>query len=153
MGPVRKDHSFGAGTGAVAGAVTGAAIGSAAGPVGTALGAIAGSVLGAKAGDSIAEAINPTEYGAHFEREFRSAERADAGRGWDDYAPAYRYGYDTHGRHAGRRFDEVEAELERGWAAARGDSQLDWAAAREPVQQGWQHLDRARAAAEGERGA
>ena len=152
MAPVRKDHSFGAGTGAVAGAVTGAAIGSAAGPVGTALGAIAGSVLGAKAGDSIAEAINPTEYGAHFEREFERRVPAGAAHGWDDYAPAYRYGYDTHGRHAGRRFEDVEAELERGWDAARGDSRLDWAGAREPVQQGWQHLDRARAAAEAERG-
>src|SRR5688500_18593730 len=66
MSDVKKDHSLGAGTGAVAGAVTGAAVGSAVGPVGTVVGAVAGGVVGAKAGDSIAEAVNPTDYEDHF---------------------------------------------------------------------------------------
>jgi phage tail tape-measure protein len=66
MGDVKKDHSIGEGTGAVAGGITGAAVGSAAGPIGTVVGAIVGGAVGAKAGDSVAEAINPTDYDRHF---------------------------------------------------------------------------------------
>ena len=139
MNDLKKDHSIGAGTGAVAGAVTGAAIGSAAGPIGTAVGAIAGSVIGAKAGDAVAEAVNPTEYTAHFEREFRAT---PGERDWDDYRPAYRYGYDTYGRYRGQRFEDVEAELERDWDTTRGGSRLGWSEARGAVRDGWHHLER-----------
>src|SRR5687768_14874853 len=111
MSDVKKDHNIGAGTGAVAGAVTGAAIGSAAGPIGSAIGAIAGGVLGAKAGDSVAEAVNPTEYTQHFEREYRNTPYYNSEREWDDYKPAYTYGYDTYGKHRGQRFEDVEGDL------------------------------------------
>jgi phage tail tape-measure protein len=88
---VKKDHSVGAGTGAVAGAMTGAVVGSAAGPVGTLVGAVAGGVMGAKAGDSIAEAVNPTEYTRHFESQYKSAPYYAQGREWSDYEPAYKW--------------------------------------------------------------
>lgn len=143
MNDVKKDHSIGAGTGAVAGALTGAAIGAAAGPIGSVVGAVAGGVMGAKAGDSIAEAVNPTDYTEHFEREYRNAPYYDAERDWNDYGPAYRYGYDTHGRYRGRDFDEVEADLERDWTSTRGESRLGWTEARGAVRDGWHHLEHA----------
>jgi phage tail tape-measure protein len=89
MSDVKKDHSIGEGTGAIAGAVTGAAIGSVAGPVGTVVGAVAGGAVGAKAGDSIAEAVNPTEYNAYFENNYKSEPYYSSGRDWSDYQPAY----------------------------------------------------------------
>ena len=112
MSDVKKDHSIGEGTGAVAGAVTGAAIGSAAGPVGSLVGAVAGGVIGAKAGDSIAEAVNPTEYEDHFKKSYTTASYYDSSRDWNDYQPAYKYGYETYGTYRGRDFDSVEPELE-----------------------------------------
>ena len=38
----------------------------------------------------------------------------------------------------------TEADLERDWPQARGESRLDWAGAREAVRDGWQHIDRRR---------
>ena len=143
MSDVKKDHSIGAGTGAMAGAVTGAAIGSAAGPAGSAVGAVVGGIVGAKAGDSIAEAVNPTEYSRHFEKEYRSAPYYINGSEWRDYQPAYKYGYDTYGQYRGRKFDDVESELQRNWDASRAESRLAWNDARQAVRDGWHYIERA----------
>lgn len=143
MSDVKKDHSIGAGTGAIAGAVTGAAVGSAAGPVGSVVGAIAGGVIGAKAGDSVAEAVNPTEYKNHFEREYRNTPYYKADHEWSDYEPAYKYGYDTYGQYRGRKFEDVEPDLERNWSTTRSNSRLAWGDARGAVRDGWHHIERA----------
>ena len=140
---IKKDHSIGEGTGAIAGAVTGAIAGSMAGPVGTVVGAVAGGALGAKAGDSIAEAVNPTEYTEYFESNFRTAPYYSTGRDWSDYQPAYQYGYDTYSQHRGQRFDDVESQLERDWDSSKSRSRLAWNEARGAVRDGWHHIERA----------
>lgn len=142
MSDIKKDHSVGEGTGAVGGAVAGAAIGSVAGPVGTVVGAVAGGALGAKAGDSIAERVNPTDYNHHFESSFRDRPYYASGREWNDYQPAYQYGYDTYGAYRGQRFDDVEDQLQRDWDSTRGTSRLGWNEARDAVRDGWHHIER-----------
>ena len=134
MGKIKKDHSIGEGTGAAAGAVTGAVVGSAAGPAGT----LAGAAVGA-----IAEQVNPTTYSTYFEKRFRDAPYYTAGTEWNDYEPAYRYGYDTFSDYRGHRFDEVAPELERKWNTVKGKSRLAWSDAKEAVRDGWHHLERA----------
>ena len=143
MTDIKKDHSIGAGTGAVAGAVAGAAVGSAAGPAGTVIGAVAGGVLGAKAGDSIAEAVNPTEYNAYFQREFKNLPHYTAGRAWTDYEPAYKYGYDTYGEYRGQPFDSVENDLQKKWDETRHAARLPWDEAKHAVREGWHYIERA----------
>ena len=143
MSDVKKDHSVGAGTGAVGGALTGAAVGAAAGPVGSLVGAAVGGVVGAKAGDSIAEAVNPTPSNDHFRNTYNSASYYKADRDWNDYEPAYTYGYDTYGQYRGRRFEDVEPDLERGWDKTKANSRLAWADARGAVRDGWHYVERA----------
>ncbi|MDQ3617437.1 MAG: hypothetical protein M3374_01705 [Pseudomonadota bacterium] len=142
MSDIKKDHSVGAGTGAVAGAVTGAAVGSVGGPIGSVVGAVVGGVVGAKAGDSIAEAVNPTEYNDHFRNEYKNTPYYTAGREWNDYEPAYKYGYDTYGENRGQKFEDVEGNLERNWDRTRSDSRLEWNEARQAVRDGWHHIER-----------
>lgn len=145
MSDVKKDHSIGAGSGAVAGAVTGAAVGSVGGPVGSVIGAVAGGVIGAKAGDSIAEAVNPTEYREHFKTEYTKAPTYVAGREWNDYEPAYQFGYDTYGQYRGQKFEDVESNLQRNWDQTRAqtNSRLEWNDAKYAVKDGWHHIERA----------
>lgn len=143
MTDIKKDHSIGEGTGAGAGAITGAAIGSAGGPVGTAAGAVVGAVVGAKAGGAVAEAVNPTEYTEYFRGRYESAPYYTAGRTWNDYEPAYKYGYDRYDTHRGQRFDDIEDKLERDWDKTRGESRLAWSEARGAVRDGWHHIERA----------
>jgi hypothetical protein len=138
---IKKDHSIGAGTGATAGAVSGALIGAAAGPVGAALGAIVGGVGGAKAGDTIAEYVNPTEYDAHWQDQYRSADYYNRDRDWDDYAPAYGLGYYAREKHRGEKFDDLDGQLETTWDKTKGNSRLSWNEARDAVRDGWHYVE------------
>jgi hypothetical protein len=44
---------------------------------------------------------------------------------YDDYHPAYRFGWESRERHAGRRFDDMESDLGQKWDAAKGKSRRD----------------------------
>jgi hypothetical protein len=60
---------------------------------------------------------------------------------YDHYRPAYRYGWESRTRFAGRRWDEVERELEKGWRESRGQSRLGWTDARQAARDAWQRVD------------
>ena len=143
MNDIKKDHSIGAGTGAVGGAVAGAAVGSVVGLINSVVGAMINGVINAKTDDSIAEAVNPTEYNSYFEKNYTSAPYYVGGSEWRDYKPAYQYGYDTYGQYRGQRFEDVENDLERNWDATKANSRLAWTEARGAVRDGWHHIERA----------
>jgi len=141
MSDVKKDHSFGTGTGAAAGAVAGAVVGAVGGPIGIAAGAVIGGVLGAGAGDSLAEAVNPTVYADYWKSRYEAAPYYVTGRAWSDYEPAYMLGSRAYASHSGRSFDEVESDLAREWDASRGTSRLDWLEAKAATRDGWQYIE------------
>lgn len=60
---------------------------------------------------------------------------------YDDYAPAYRTGYEGRSQHAGQRFEEVEADLRRDWENTRGSSKLGWDKASQACRAAWDRAD------------
>jgi hypothetical protein len=121
-------HPVGVAGGATGGALAGAAIGAVGGPIGAAVGGAIGAVAGGLAGKGAAEAVNPTEEDAYWKENFKTRPYYQDGRAYDDYAPAYRYGWEAAARpeHTGRRFDDVERDLSAGWASARGKVRTEW---------------------------
>jgi hypothetical protein len=137
-----KAHPVGSGVGAAAGAATGAAVGTAVGgPVGTLVGAAVGAVAGGLVGHGIAEGINPTVEDAYWRENYRSRPYVDANRSYDDYQPAYKYGWESRGQYAGQRFEDVESDLERGWDKARGASRQTWNEARNATRDAWHRVE------------
>jgi len=135
-------HPFGTGLGAAAGGMaTGAAIGTVAGPVGTLAGAAAGAVVGGLMGKAAAEAIDPTVEEAYWKENYVREPYYQKGVGYDNYAPAYRTGYEGRSKYAGRKFEDVERDLEQNYAQAKGDSSLRWDQARPAAHAAW-HRDR-----------
>lgn len=65
--------------------------------------------------------------------------------GYDQYEPAYRYGWEAYSRRgaSGRKFEEIEQELGRGWEHLKGASRLSWMEAKDAVRAAWDRLDRA----------
>jgi len=117
----------GGAAGGVAGAaIAGAAAGSAAGPAGTVIGAAVGAVVGGLAGKAIAERINPTAEDAYWRENYTSRPYVASGTRYEDYQPAYRYGYERYPEYHGRSFDEVEPEMRQDWDRYKGDSRLTW---------------------------
>jgi hypothetical protein len=143
--PVAKDTATGAVVGGVAGGVAGgaaagAAVGGMTGPVGAAVGAAIGAVAGAVAGRAKAD---PAVEDAYWRDNYSSRPYIRSGSTYDDYGPAYRYGWDAHSRYAGRSYDEVEPELARDWGSARGNSSLEWEHAKHATRDAWHRVERA----------
>jgi hypothetical protein len=140
-----KVHPVGSGVGAAAGAATGAAVGTAVGgPVGTLVGAAVGAVAGGLVGHGIAEGINPTEEDAYWRENYRTRPYASANRSYEDYQPAYRYGWESRARYGNRKWDEVEPELGRNWNDYnRGAARQTWDEAKLATKDAWHRVERA----------
>lgn len=137
-------HPVGTGLGAAAGgAAAGAAIGSVAGPVGTGVGAAVGAVVGGLAGKGVAEWLDPTREDAYWRENYSSEPYYEPGLTYDDYAPAYRTGYEGRARYEARTFDEVERDLESDYNRRRGNSGLAWDKGRHAARAAWQHVEEA----------
>jgi len=76
-------------------------------------------------------------------RENFSSRPYAAGRSYDDYRPAYQYGYDAANRYRGRRFEDVENELSSGWASASTGAGPSWHNVKEAVRDAWHRVERA----------
>jgi uncharacterized protein (TIGR02284 family) len=129
-------HPVGTGVGAAGGGVAGAAIGAVGGPLGAAVGLVAGALVGGLAGKATAERINPTVEEAYWRERYEREPYYEAGRSFDDYGPAYAYGWAAIMTYPGR-FEEVEPALERDWNRERGSSSLDWWQARPATRAAW----------------
>ncbi|HEX7890588.1 MAG TPA: hypothetical protein VF522_14600 [Ramlibacter sp.] len=143
--PEAKGAAKGAVVGGVAGGVAGGAaagavVGGMTGPVGAAIGAAVGAAAGALAGKHKAD---PAIEDAYWRDNYASRPYIKSGATYDDYEPAYRYGWDAQSRHAGRSYDEVEPELARDWGTARGKSSLEWEHAKHATRDAWHRVERA----------
>ena len=139
-------HPIGTGVGAAAAGAAGAAIGSVVPGIGTAIGGAIGAVVGAVgggyAGKAVAEAIDPTTEDAYWRENHKTRPYA-AGASYDEYRPAYQYGWESRTKYEGRKFDEVESDLGRDWESRRGSSSLGWEKAKNATRDAWHRVERA----------
>ncbi len=137
-------HPVGTGLGAAAGGMAaGAAAGTVAGPVGTLVGAAVGAVVGGLAGKAAAEAVDPTAEDAYWKKSYSKESYYQPGLDYDDYAPAYRTGYTGRSQYAGRKFNEVERDLEASYSRSKGISKLNWDKAKQASRAAWDRVERA----------
>ena len=143
-------HPVGTGVGAAAGGaaatVAGAAIGAAAGPVGAvvggAIGAVVGAVGGGAAGKAVAENVDPTAETEYWSRNYNARPYYESSYTYqDDYAPAYRQGWEARNKYHGREFDEVEPDLKNDWERTKTTSRLTWDKAKSAVRDAWDRVD------------
>ncbi len=134
-------HPVGVGVGTAAGAAAGGAIGAVGGPVGAAAGAVIGGIAGGLAGKAGAEAVNPTVEDAYWREHHAEQEYADPEYTYEDYAPAYRVGYEGRVRHH-TDFDSADEALRSDWEERKGESRLDWERAKLAARSGWHRIER-----------
>ena len=127
------------GGGMMAGAAAGAAIG---GPVGVIVGGTAGAIVGALGGYAAVSAGDP-QYDYWRDNHVGQPGYVDGYNYEDDYAPAYRLGYQGRERYAGRAWDQTEADLQRDWESVKGKSRLTWEQARAATRNAWHRVEQA----------
>jgi hypothetical protein len=138
-------HPVGTGLGAAgAGAAAGAAGGAIAGPAGVVVGAVAGGVVGGLAGKAAGEAVNPTAEDEYWRRNYKDRPYAEPTSTYDDYAPAYKLGWESCSRRMpeGKSFDKVEGDLGRDWDKVKGSSRLSWDRAKSATRDAWDRVER-----------
>jgi len=132
-------HPVGTGVGTAGGGLTGAAIGAAVGgPIGAAVGAVVGGVAGAYSGRGVAEAVNPTVEDEYWRANHGAQEWADASSSYENYAPAYRTGYQGVTKYSGRQYNDIEADLARDYEGA--NPAIPWDRARPAVRAAWHRV-------------
>lgn len=142
-------HPVGTGVGAVAGgaaagAATGAVVGTVAGPIGTAVGTVIGTAVGAiaggYAGKGIAESINPTDEDTYWRAHYRDRSYVPPGSEYEQFQGAYQYGWESRGRFQDKTWDDVQADLEAGWAKTKYGARMSWDQAKHAVRDAWERL-------------
>jgi phage tail tape-measure protein len=134
-------HPIGTGVGATGGGIAGATIGAVGGPVGMVVGGAIGAVVGGLAGHAVGEVVDPTAEDAHWRSAYENEPYRNAAYNYDDYAPAYKLGYENRSRYAGRKFNEVENELASDWEATKGNSRLAWDDAKHASRAAWHRVE------------
>lgn len=129
----------GEGVGGIGGALAGAGIGSVAGPIGTIIGGVAGALGGWWAGEKVGRAAedfgdNEPYYRSHFD------ENRLSDVDWNTARTGYGLGH-VAGRnptYRGRRYDEIETDLRRGWK----DRDRDFETVRPYVRHGYERTSK-----------
>ncbi|MEO8747091.1 MAG: hypothetical protein ABI379_05500 [Rhodanobacter sp.] len=137
-------HPLGTGVGAAGGAVAGAAAGSIVGPAGTLVGGAIGAIVGGLAGKGVGEAVNPTVEDAYWRENHTDEAYYNDQYKYDDYAPAYRVGYENRARYADRTWDQAEPDLRADWDRNKGRSRMEWNDAKHATRAAWDRVQRAR---------
>ena len=102
---------------------------------------VVGAVVGGLAGKGAAEAVNPTAEDAHWREHHVNEPYYSDAYTYDDYAPAYRAGYQSavHGR---ADWAATRSELHQRWEAERESSRLSWLDAEPAAKAAWERADR-----------
>jgi hypothetical protein len=87
--------------------------------------------------------FDPMVEDTYWRDNYASRPYADQNVPYSEYSPAYRYGWESYQRHHGRKFDDVETDLERGWDKVKGQSKLTWMKAKNAVRDAWHRIERA----------
>ena len=127
------------GAGGIASAAAGAAIGTAVGgPIGGAIGAAAGAIVGGAAGDAIADNFDPKIEEVYWQENFRNRPYYKQGDKYEDYLPAYRFGWESAIRdeYNDRNFDALESDLRTEWEKQQKPYR-NWDDARAMIEEGF----------------
>ena len=130
-------HPLGTGVGAAGAGLAGAAIGAVAGPIGSLAGAVVGAVVGGLAGKGVGEAMNPTEEAKYWREAHARQPYATPTDSYDNYADAYRVGYEGHSKYgpSDKSFDSAETTLMSDYRDSK--SPIEWERAKPAAKAAW----------------
>jgi hypothetical protein len=104
------------------------------------VGGAIGAVTGGLAGHSVAEQIDPTVEDAYWRKTYNTRPYVTKDATYDDYRPAYQYGWEARSRYDGRDWNDVERDMESGWDRAKGKTRLKWEEAKHAARDAWDRI-------------
>jgi hypothetical protein len=107
-----------------------------------AAGAAIGAAVGGAAGKGTASVVNPAAEDTYWRGAFLREPYYASTFTYDDYAPAYRLGYEGYSRFGGT-WDRAEDRLASEWNSLKGKSRLSWMEAKSATRAAWHRVERA----------
>lgn len=80
---------------------------------------------------------------AHWKQQFEKEPYYESGHAFSDYDPAYRVGAEARERYAGKRFEQIESNLQNEWEEAKGSARIGWDKAKQAVRAAWDRVEHA----------
>ena len=106
-------------------------------PVGT------GVLVAGPEARSRVEPMDPTAEDAFWRTHYSNREYVERNAPYSAYEPAYRTGYEGYNQYPGKKFAEVESNLQREYEKSKGNSLLTWDKARNATRDAWNRLEMA----------
>ncbi|MEY2438744.1 MAG: hypothetical protein QOI34_129 [Verrucomicrobiota bacterium] len=85
-------------------------------------------------------APDPKKEEAYWREHHDQQPYADKSRSYEDYAHAYRAGYEGFGKHAGKKYEEIEDDLALNYERARPGSAIPWDTVRPAAKAAWDRM-------------
>ena len=103
-----------------------------------------GASISRPTGKTDGSEFNPSVHDIYWRQAFSREPYYRPDYTYDDYAPAYRTGYEAGGRYLGqgKRFDDLESELRSNYEGIKGKSRLAWEDAKDAVRAAWHRVER-----------
>ncbi len=60
---------------------------------------------------------------------------------YDAYRPAYRAGYEGYTRYPGRKYEDVESDLQHDYEKSKGNATLSWDKAKHATRDAWHRVE------------
>lgn len=79
-------------------------------------------------------------YREYWRTNFMSRPYVSVDRGFEFYEPGYRYGFEEARRVAGRTWDDVRGDLERGWNQLSYRGEAKWEDVKDAVRDAWERI-------------
>jgi hypothetical protein len=90
-----------------------------------------------------ADAVNHADEDAYWRESHRKEPYYKPEHTYDDYAPAYRMGWESRAKYDDGTFDRYEPAFRNDWQSVRGNSRLDWQDAKHAVRAAWMRMEQA----------
>jgi hypothetical protein len=103
----------------------------------------AGAVAGGLAGKEVAEKLDSTVENAYWRNNYSKQKYVEGNVAFATYQPAYRAGYEGHNRYPGKKYQEVEADLQRAYEKSAGAATLAWDKAKHATRDAWNRGEKA----------
>ena len=91
---------------------------------------------------SRAEQVDPADEDAYWRTHFSTQQYVQPNAPYSDYQSAYCTGYEGYLQHPGKKFEEVETNLQSHYEATKGKSALTWEQARQAAHDAWNRVAR-----------
>ncbi len=92
------------------------------------------------AGPEARSRVDPVVEDDYWRTHYSNQEYVERNAPYSAYQPAYRTGYEGRGQYPGKTYDEVEADLQRGYEKSKDNSTLSWDKARKAARDAWNRV-------------